>query len=444
MRSSKKQSKSEFVVTVLENPYIPHDPTIKQAEFLVDLRKDGLYGGAAGGGKSDALLMAALQYVSESDYSALLLRRTYADLSLPHALMDRMDEWLRNTDAAWKDKTKTWAFPSGATISFGYLEAEKDKYRYQGAEFQFVGFDELTQFTETQFTYLFSRLRRLEGSEVPVRIRAASNPGGVGHEWVKARYITPSPEELSRDDRFFVPATLTDNPFLDQDAYTESLDYLDPVTKAQLKGGDWDIKAAGNKFREEKFKYVDQAPAGLKLIRFWDMAATEPYPGNKDPDWTVGLLMGEKAGYYYVLDVFRCRKNPKERDEMIARVLWMDGNTIQQRMEQEGGSSGKDDILSFAKTLFKGFDFRGVHPTGSKEVRANGVSGAVDNELVYLVRGQWNSAFVAECCAFPQDGVHDDQVDCFSGAYNELIKYRPRQQVMTWGGVGLSGGGFRV
>ncbi len=130
--------------TILENPWIPHEPTPKQAEFLLLPDREAFYGGAAGGGKSDALLMAALQYVEVPNYAAILFRRTFADLALPGALMDRSQEWLSGTEARWNERDKTWTFPSGATISFGYLEHENHKYRYQSAEFQFIGFDELT------------------------------------------------------------------------------------------------------------------------------------------------------------------------------------------------------------------------------------------------------------------------------------------------------------
>ena len=140
-----------------------------------------MYGGAAGGGKSSCLLMAALKYVHLPDYSAILFRRTYSDLSLPGALMDRANEWLRGTDAHWQDQKKTWTFPSGSTLTFGYLDNENAKYRYQGSNFDFVGWDELTQFTESQYRYLFSRLRRSAGSDIPLRMRSASNPGGFGH-----------------------------------------------------------------------------------------------------------------------------------------------------------------------------------------------------------------------------------------------------------------------
>ena len=161
--------------------------------------------------------MGALQYVQFPDYNAILFRRTYKDLSLPEALLDRAKEWLFDTDARWNDQTKTWSFPSGAKLTFGHLDYEDAKYQYQGAAFQFAGFDELTQFTESQYSYLFSRLRRLEGSDIPLRMRCASNPGGVGHEWVKARFLT-----TKDPTRVFIPASMHDNPYLDRKAYEES------------------------------------------------------------------------------------------------------------------------------------------------------------------------------------------------------------------------------
>jgi hypothetical protein len=95
--------------------------------------------------------MAALQYVDKVGYSALLLRQSYSDLALPGALMSRSMEWLAGTEAQWNDKEKTWKFPSGSTLTFGYLEHEHDKYRYQSSHFQFIGFDELTQFTSSSY-----------------------------------------------------------------------------------------------------------------------------------------------------------------------------------------------------------------------------------------------------------------------------------------------------
>jgi hypothetical protein len=122
--------------------YIAHRPAVPQATFLLLNCYEAMYGGAAAGGKSDALLMAALQYVDVPGYSAILFRRSYPDLALPEAIMSRSKEWLKQTDAHWNEQSKRWTFPSGATLSFGYLDIEDDKYRYASAEFQFIGFDE--------------------------------------------------------------------------------------------------------------------------------------------------------------------------------------------------------------------------------------------------------------------------------------------------------------
>src|SRR5204863_6819193 len=115
------------------------------------------------------------------------------------------------------------------------LDVEKDVYRYQSAEFQFVGFDELTQFTEYQYTYLFSRLRRLRSMDIPIRMRSASNPGGIGHQWVKKRFITERGSEA-----IFIPATLHDaEPYLDTSEYRDSLPKLPEELRKQLLDGDW-------------------------------------------------------------------------------------------------------------------------------------------------------------------------------------------------------------
>lgn len=405
-------SRAILAATILENPYIPHDPTIKQAKFLMTNEKEILFGGAAGGGKSDALLMAALQYVEKKDYAAILFRRTYADLSLPGALMERAQEWLQGTAARWSDKEKTWHFPGGGTLSFGYLENEKDKYRYQSAEFQFIGFDELTQFALSQYTYLFSRLRRLKGSTIPIRMRAASNPGGVGHEWVKQRFII--------GDRLFIPARLGDNPHIDADQYLQSLKELDPITRRQLQEGDWTASVKGNKFRREWFEIVDLAPSDIRRkVRYWDLAATEPKPG-KDPDYTAGALLGEKDGIFYIYDIKRARLRPAGVEALVKQTAELDGKQTNIYIEQEPGSSGVNTIDHYARRILKGFTFRGSKTTGSKEVRANPVSAAAEAGNIRLVRGPWINDFLNEVEAFPTEGIHDDMVDAVSGAFEKL------------------------
>lgn len=411
---------SEFLRTVRMNPYITQEPTIKQAAYLIptDLL-EGFYGGAAGPGKSSGLLMAALQYVTEPEYSALLLRRTYKDLALPGALMDRAHDWLHDK-AKWDEQEKTWRFPRGATLTFGYLENEKDKYRYQGAEFQFVGFDELTQFSQTQYEYLFSRLRRLKDSNIPIRMRSASNPGGEGHDWVKERFILPSQKELLKLNRFSIRATMDDNPHLDKAAYEKSMENLDPITREQLRNGDWDVSLSGGMFKREWLSIVPGAPDPVRKVRFWDMAAT-PEEEGQDPDWTVGALLGENEGKYYVMDVVRVREDPGTIEKIIQQTAAIDGIRVEIWMEQEPGSSGKIVIDNYARKVLKGYNFKGEKSTGPKIERAKPLSAAAFNGNLKICAGTWNSAFVSELVAFPL-GPHDDQTDAASGGFSKLSK----------------------
>ena len=397
--------------------YIPHKPTPKQYAFLMLDIQEALYGGAAGGGKSDALLMGALQYASVPNYSALLLRRSYTDLSLPGALMDRTRQWLSTTDAVWRDSNKTWVFPGGGTLTFGYLERPGDEYRYQSTEFQYVGFDELTQFTETQYRYLFSRLRRLSDTNVPLRMRAASNPGGIGHEWVRERFIDA---EGTVEGRIFISASLPDNPYLDQDAYLNSLQQLDPITRQQLLMGDWSARQPGNLFKREWFPVVSELPVMVnKSVRYWDLAATPAKLGT-DPDYTAGVRVDYGAdGLYYVVDVQKMRGTPGEVEALIKQTADIDGGGTQIFIEQEPGASGVNTIYHYVTRVLKDYTVRGQRATGSKVERAGPVSSQAEVGNVRLYRGAWLGPFLDEVEAFPLGG-HDDQVDALSGAFMRL------------------------
>jgi hypothetical protein len=217
--------------------YCPHVPTAKQLAFLLCPRTEAFFGGAAGPGKTDGLLMGALQLVERPRYSALLLRRTFRQLNQSNSIMNRARQWLANTDAVWKDADKRFTFPSGATITFGNLDSEDDVYQYDSSEFQYIGFDELTSFSERQYTYLFSRLRTTRDNPVPPRMRSASNPGNWGHDWVKARFMIGQPSVLLQRDfpeRFFLPARIQDNPHIRSQEYLASLANLDAVRRRQV------------------------------------------------------------------------------------------------------------------------------------------------------------------------------------------------------------------
>lgn len=384
------------------------------------------YGGAAGGGKSDWLLMGALEYVDVPGYAAIVFRRTFTDLALPGAIMARSHEWLarwaRAGECSWSGQEKCWTFRSGATLQFAYMEHTNDELRYQSAEFQYVAFDELTQFPEHQYRYMFSRLRRPAGgtlADVPLRMRAASNPGGPGHDWVRSRFV-----DEQAPSRVFVPARLDDNEHIDRAAYVASLQHLDPVTRQRLLDGDWSAKEPGGFFRREWFgQAVDAPPPGVRRVRFWDLAATVATSDNPDPDWTVGLLLAEMGGVMWVEDVVRTRSTPKQVEAIVAHTASLDGAAVAIRMEQEPGSSGKTVISDYRQRVLSGYDFQGIPSSGSKEDRARPVSSRVEAGDVRLVRGGWNREFLDELEAYTGDvdrHAHDDQVDALSGAYRAL------------------------
>jgi len=375
--------------------------------------------------------MAALQYVDVPGYAALLLRRTFKALTLPEALLDRSRMWLYGK-ARWQSDSNAWVFPSGAKVVFGYLEADKDVEQYQSAAFNFIGFDELTQFTNYQYRYMFSRARRLEGSNVPIRIRGASNPGSIGHEWVKQRFIIEGKEQ----GRPFIPAKINDNPHLDRVAYIKTLANLDPLTRKRLLNGDWSARQAGTKFRREWFEIVDSVPVRLRQVRFWDMAATEPKPG-KEPDWTAGCRMGiSEDNIIYIMDMKRLRGTPQANERLVKQTAELDGRAIPVRMEQEGGSSGVIAIDHYQRRVLFGWDYRGAIARGDKETRANPVSSQAESGNVKLVRGPWINEFLDEVESFP-GGVHDDQVDAVSGAFASLYEVKDIDKTVIYDSMQL-------
>ena len=212
-------------------------PSVTQHAFLLaDWIEDVLFGGAAGGGKSEVLLAAALQYVDTPGYAAILFRRSFMDLLKPEALIPRSFEVLAGTDAHWKGDTKEWMFPSGATLSFGYLQNQMDAENWQGAAAQYMGFDEAGQLSPEHMEYLKSRARRRVAVQVPVRFRYSANPGGRAHEWLVENFVAGAPE----NGKLFIPSKAVDNPGLDHADYGARMSAIgNDVLRAQLRDGDW-------------------------------------------------------------------------------------------------------------------------------------------------------------------------------------------------------------
>jgi len=225
-----------------------------QEDFLAAGETDVLYGGAAGGGKSYAMLVDPLRYAHRPAHRGLIIRRSMPEL---RELIDKSRELYPKAfpGCKYKEVEKLWNFPSGAKIEFGFLERDADVYRYQGQAYSWIGFDEITHLpTEFAWNYLASRLRTTD-SEITPYMRCTANPGGSGATWVKKRYIDPAPSHesfIGHDGltRKFIPARLQDNPFLAKDGrYEKMLQALPPTQRQQLLEGNWDV-AEGAAFTE--------------------------------------------------------------------------------------------------------------------------------------------------------------------------------------------------
>ena len=253
-------------------------PQPRQAEFMSRPEPEALYGGAAGGGKSDALVIEALRQVHIPHYRALILRKTNPQLS---DLVDKSQVYYHRAfpQAQYNATAHVWNFPSGAKIYFGSMQYTKDRTNYQGKAFDFIGFDELTHFEWEEYSYMMSR-NRPTGPGTRVYMRATTNPGGIGHGWVKARFITPAPpgtpiteeytvklpdgtEQKLQRARVFIPSSIFDNPALlaNDPGYLASLASMPEAEKQALLYGSWDSFSGQvfTEWRNDPKHYEDSA-----------------------------------------------------------------------------------------------------------------------------------------------------------------------------------------
>jgi len=416
--------------------FCPHVPTGKQGKFLAFQGLEAMYGGAGGGGKSDVGLMSVLQYVDRPGYSALVVRRTLHSLRQPGALLDRANKWLKPTRAYWDGLAGVWRFPGpgstgaeGATVAFGGLENRKAFDRYASAEFQRIYAEETTQFLEYEFDQFKSRLRRLSFgplADVPVGIRGGTNPGNIGHAWVKSRFV----KQPDTADRMFLLATLADNPYLDRETYEKTLAGLPAKIRLAILKGDWDLSVGAGMFRREWFKMVANRPpasAIARAVRYWDTAATED-TGTNDPDATSGvLLVLTTEGDFYVCDCKRMmatagtvRKAAEDTAQLD--LQWIPRGRYMVAKEQEPGGDSKGVVEEWRKLFAR----QGIRCVGDKKVankieRAGLFANAAEVGSVRVVEGEWNEEYLDEQTNFP-DGRYKDRVDASSGGYVLLTK----------------------
>ena len=258
-----REAKEEVIFKANEGP---------QEDFLAAAETDVLYGGAAGGGKSYAMLVDPLRYAHRTAHRGLIIRRSMPEL---RELIDKSRELYPKAfpGCKYKEVEKLWNFPSGAKIEFGFLERDADVYRYQGQAYSWIGFDEITHLpTEFSWNYLASRLRTTDPDIIPY-MRCTANPGGVGATWVKKRYIDPELPDTSFEGadgltRKFIPARLQDNPYLARDGrYEKMLQALPPTQRQQLLEGNWDV-AEGAAFTE--FETLNHIITPFEIPLHWE------------------------------------------------------------------------------------------------------------------------------------------------------------------------------
>ena len=424
---------------------------VPQEDFLRNNANIVIYGGAAGGGKTFALLLECLRWVKKTGFSAVIFRRTSIQVRNPGGLWDTSLTIYPLASGYPRQSTLEWKFPSGAKVSFAHMDHDNDRFNWQGAQIPLIGFDELTHFTWQQFMYMFSRNRSVSG--VPSYIRATTNPdpdSWVRHMiswWIdeKSGYAIPersgkirwfvvesdkiiwgdSKEELTSKDKTrlpksfsFVASTIYDNKILlERDpTYLASLKALSRFEREQLLMGNWNVRpSAGMFFQRSFFNVIDVLPRNLTFCRYWDRAATKKTEQN-DPDYTVGLkLAKDPNGVFYVCDMVRLQESPLNVQNAIKNTASQDGVICKIGIEQDPGQAGVSEADLLIRML-SGYNVKPYKATKDKVTRASPVSAQAEAGNIRVLRGHWNEDFFRELENFPE-ATHDDIVDALSGAF---------------------------
>jgi predicted phage terminase large subunit-like protein len=439
-------------------PAIRPQPGPQQA-FLSTKADIAIYGGAAGGGKSWALLLEPLRHVDNKGFGAVIFRRTCSQIRNQGGLWDESANIYSLLDATPRETRLEWEFASGASITFAHLEYDKNRLNWQGSEIPLLCFDELTHFSEIQFFYMLSRNRSMCG--VRPYVRATCNPDP--DSWVRKfidwwidektgyaieersgvlRWMVRADNKIlwfdSKQDAIdsiraggdmvtepksvtFIRSRVQDNQALiaSDPGYLSNLMALPLVEREQLLSGNWNIRpAAGLIFQRHWFKIADVAPAQAARVRYWDLAATEASAG-KDPDWTAGAKLALISGQTWIEDIRHVRATPKGVEDLLLQTAQLDGPGVPIWIEQEPGSSGKATADHLIRNVLQGFNVRAHRKDCNKAQMWAPLSAQAEAGNVHIVRGAWNADFLIEAEGVP-DGAHDDQVDAAAGAYSRL------------------------
>lgn len=417
-----------------------------------------IFGGAAGGGKTYALLLEFLRHLHNNKFNGIVFRRNSKQIRNPGGLWDTSLILYSSIGGLPKSTTLEWKFEEGLKVKFDHLEYDHTVLSYQGAQIPAIFFDELTHFSESQFWYMASRLRSVSG--VPGYMRATTNPDpdswvrkfidwwigpdglaipersgvirwfykiGDNIEWADSKEELHAKyghgPEVQPKSLTFILSKLEDNKILmDKDpTYLSNLLSMNRVDRMRLYGANWNVRpSAGMLFQREWFEVVDAIPAGyISAIRFWDRAATKPNETNKDPDWTRGLkLLRYPNNTFIVTDLKSTRDTPGRVEDLIKNVASHDGRTVKIMSQQDPGSAGVGEAENF-KRMLAGYNVDTMTTSKDKITRAKPVSAQCESGNIKILRAPWNEDFFSELENFPE-GAHDDIVDTLSGAFNEL------------------------
>lgn len=439
-----------------------------QEMFMSSPADIAIYGGGAGGGKTWALLLEAVRHHKNPKFGAVFFRRTSPQIRNEGGLWDESIDLYLPAGGKPVETTLDWTFPSGASVSFRHLEHEKTKYEWQGSQICLECFDELTHFSSSQFWYLLTRNRSMCGVKPYVRATCNPDPDSWVAEliewWVDQetgfpiperagvlRYFVrigdalkwgDDPEELAHytyvnedgdevpipaKSLTFIPALVTDNKALmrNNPDYIASLMAQGTVQRERLMKGNWKIRSSEGIFKREWFKPVapEDCPKFVRRMRGWDLAATEAEAGSAAAARqaaTAGVLISQcEEGHFYIEDSVVDRVSPNGQVRLIRETAVADGKGVEGSIPQDPGQAGKVQI-QFLIGKMAGYNYRGSVESGDKVTRALPLAAQAEAGNVYLVRGNWNRAFLDEIEAFPQSKIKD-QVDAASRAFGELL-----------------------
>ena len=457
--------------------------------FLSSPADIAIYGGAAGGGKTFALLMDPLRYIHVPRFGAVTFRRTYPEITQEGGIWQDATDLYSGQNAKQNESEHRFTFDSGATIGFGHLQHEKTKYNYKSSQITWLGFDELTSFSKPQFFYMLSRNRTPTGIKPCVRCGTNPEPGWVadlikwwihteeGHPeygfpidgragklryffrddedmiwgdsvmevYEKAEHLIPSqiePEDAIKS-LTFIPATVYDNKILlERDpGYLANLLAQNKTERARLLEGNWLIRpSAGDYFSRDDIEIVSplDVPSAWDTppSRHWDLAGTKPSSENPDPDYTAGSKFAENRGIAFWLDCRLARKSPGKIEDLVRNTASQDGTGVPIWLEQEPGQSGKSQVNHYARNVLKGYAVKGHRPTGDKETRASAPAAASERGEIKMVAGDWNGQVLQMLERFPDSGTHDDPIDTLSQFWDERMTQpdlpsAPKSRVFT-------------